>query len=125
MNYWGIEMPSQPPELPCGTILKNRIIKSAMSDSLRHGRGNSTDVQIRLYERWANGGVAAMIIGEVQGSHTLLKNLAIWFCARIPIMPSSVNLHERVPPLERNSGFSSGMPAQWRILRSAPQKNQA
>ncbi|MGI9433752.1 MAG: oxidoreductase, partial [Geminicoccaceae bacterium] len=41
----------QPFELPCGTILKNRIGKSAMSDSLGDGCGNPTDAQIRLYER--------------------------------------------------------------------------
>lgn len=56
----------QPFELPCGRVLKNRIVKSAMSDSLGDGRGNPTDTQIRLYERWAEGGVAASIIGEVQ-----------------------------------------------------------
>ena len=55
-------------ELPCGVVLKNRIIKSAMSDSLGDGRGNPTDAQIRLYERWADGGAAAMIIGEVQST---------------------------------------------------------
>ncbi len=54
--------------LPCGAVLKNRIIKSAMSDSLGNGSGDPTDAQIRLYERWAEGGVAAMIIGEVQCS---------------------------------------------------------
>lgn len=39
-----------------------------MSDSLGDGRGNPTDAQIRLYQRWADGGIAAMMIGEVQGS---------------------------------------------------------
>ena len=39
-----------------------------MSDSLGDGRGNPTEVQMRLYERWAEGGVALSIIGEVQGS---------------------------------------------------------
>lgn len=39
-----------------------------MSDSLGDGQGNPTEEQIHLYHRWANGGVAAMIIGEVQGS---------------------------------------------------------
>ena len=39
-----------------------------MSDSLGDGCGNPTDAQIRLYQRWADGGVAAMIVGEVQGS---------------------------------------------------------
>lgn len=55
-----------PVTLPCGVVLKNRIIKSAMSDSLGDGQGNPTGSQMRLYERWAEGGVAASIIGEVQ-----------------------------------------------------------
>ena len=54
-------------ELPSGAILKNRLVKSAMSDSLADGEGNPTETQIRLYERWAEGGVALSIIGEVQG----------------------------------------------------------
>ena len=56
----------QPLELPCGAVLKNRVAKSAMSDSLGDGRGDPTDAQIRLYERWAEGGLALSIIGEVQ-----------------------------------------------------------
>ncbi len=54
-------------ELPCGAILKNRLAKSAMSDSLGNGEGDSTEAQIRLYERWAEGGAAVSFIGEVQG----------------------------------------------------------
>ena len=54
-------------ELPCGAILKNRLAKSAMSDSLGSGAGDSTEAQARLYERWAEGGAAVSIIGEVQG----------------------------------------------------------
>ena len=61
----------QPLELPCGAILKNRLAKSAMSDSLGNGQGDPTDAQIRLYERWAEGGAAVSIIGEVQGDHRL------------------------------------------------------
>ncbi len=56
-----------PLELPCGAVLKNRIAKAAMSDSLGDGRGDPTEAQIRLYERWAEGGAALSIIGEVQG----------------------------------------------------------
>ncbi|WP_254436067.1 NADH:flavin oxidoreductase/NADH oxidase family protein [Ruegeria arenilitoris] len=56
-----------PLTLPNGRVLKNRIIKSAMSDSLADGQGNPTPAQMRLYERWAEGGLAASIIGEVQG----------------------------------------------------------
>lgn len=58
----------EPLQLPCGVILKNRIAKSAMSDSLGDGTGHPTTEQIRLYQRWAEGGVAVSIIGEVQGS---------------------------------------------------------
>jgi len=58
----------RPLERPCGIILQNRIVKSAMSDSLGDGRGNPGDARMRLYERWANGGVAASIIGKVQGT---------------------------------------------------------
>jgi 2,4-dienoyl-CoA reductase-like NADH-dependent reductase (Old Yellow Enzyme family) len=55
-------------KLPCGVTLKNRIAKSAMSDSLGDGTGHPTTEQIRLYQRWADGGLAVSIIGEVQGN---------------------------------------------------------
>lgn len=58
----------KPIELPCGATLKNRIVKSAMSDSLGDGTGHPTVEQVNLYQRWAAGGVAASIIGEVQGT---------------------------------------------------------
>ncbi len=58
----------EPLRLPCGVTLKNRIAKSAMSDSLGDGTGHPTAEQIRLYQRWAEGGLAVSIIGEVQGS---------------------------------------------------------
>lgn len=58
----------RPLKLPCGVVLKNRIVKAAMSDSLGDGRGNATDAQSRLYERWAQGGAALSLIGEVQGT---------------------------------------------------------
>ena len=53
-------------QLPCGAVIKNRLVKSAMSDSLADGEGNVTNAQARLYERWAEGGVGLSIIGEVQ-----------------------------------------------------------
>lgn len=56
----------EPLVLPCGATLKNRIAKSAMSDSLGDGAGRPTAAQARLYERWAEGGAGLSIIGEVQ-----------------------------------------------------------
>nr|WP_093809729.1 NADH:flavin oxidoreductase/NADH oxidase family protein [Stappia sp. ES.058] len=58
----------EPFPLPCGVVLRNRIVKSAMSDSLGDGTGHPTQAQIGLYQRWAEGGAALAIIGEVQGS---------------------------------------------------------
>lgn len=57
-----------PLRLPCGVVLKNRIAKSAMSDSLGNGTGTPTPEQNRLYQRWAQGGVGVAIIGEVQAT---------------------------------------------------------
>ena len=61
-----IEVLGAPLELPCGVVLKNRLVKAAMSDSLRDGAGDPTDEQIELYRRWARGGAAMSLIGEVQ-----------------------------------------------------------
>ena len=68
---WGTENPhhilGRALTLPCGAVLKNRLAKSAMSDALGDGEGNPTEAQARLYERWAQGGAAVSVIGEVQG----------------------------------------------------------
>lgn len=63
-----IDLLARPLDLPCGVRLKNRLIKAAMSDGLGDGAGNTTEAQIRLYERWAEGGTALSLIGEVQTS---------------------------------------------------------
>nr|WP_321979775.1 NADH:flavin oxidoreductase/NADH oxidase family protein [uncultured Cohaesibacter sp.] len=68
MNQTHISPLAQPLTLPCGATLKNRIAKSAMSDSLGDGAGNPTEEQIKLYSRWAMGGLGLSIIGEVQGT---------------------------------------------------------
>ena len=66
-NYHdAISILAKPLLLPCGVRLKNRLIKAAMSDSLGDGAGNPTEAQVRLYERWAEGGAALSLIGEVQ-----------------------------------------------------------
>ncbi len=66
-NSDSIQLLQSPLELPCGVVLKNRLVKSPMSDSLANGEGDPTEEQARLYERWAEGGVALSLIGEVQG----------------------------------------------------------
>ena len=58
-----------PLQLPCGVVLENRLVKAAMSDSLGDGAGNPTEEQVELYRRWATGGAALSLIGEVQVDH--------------------------------------------------------
>ena len=72
---------AKPLVLPCGAVLKNRIVKAAMSDTLGDGQGNATPQQARLYERWAQGGVALSLIGEVQST------------PKYPERPSNLVLH--------------------------------
>ncbi len=61
-----VQVLAAPLELPCGLVLKNRLVKAAMSDSLGDGAGNPTDEQFELYRRWSRGGAALSVIGEVQ-----------------------------------------------------------
>lgn len=53
-------------ELPCAVVLKNHLVKAAISDSLGDGAGDPSDAQVALYRRWARGGAALSLIGEVQ-----------------------------------------------------------
>ncbi len=72
---------SAPFELPCGVVLKNRLAKAAMSDSLGDGAGRPTDAQVRLYRRWSTGGAALSLIGEVQVDYRYPEkpgNLVLW-----------------------------------------------
>ncbi|WP_396667573.1 hypothetical protein [Microbacterium sp. R86528] len=61
-----VEVLGAPLGLPCGLVLKNRIVKAAMSDSLGDGTGDPSAAQVELYRRWAQGGAALLLVGEVQ-----------------------------------------------------------
>jgi len=56
---------SAPLSLPCGAVLKNRIVKSAMSEIMGdRGRGPTPEL-FRLYHRWAQGGAGLLVTGNV------------------------------------------------------------
>jgi 2,4-dienoyl-CoA reductase-like NADH-dependent reductase (Old Yellow Enzyme family) len=59
MNY------SQPFTLPNGVRIKNRLVKSAMSEALGTGDNHPTALLERLYSRWALGGIGLSITGNV------------------------------------------------------------
>lgn len=56
---------SQPLTLPNGVVLKNRLLKSAMSEALGTRDGAATPELAHLYEVWAAGGVGICITGNV------------------------------------------------------------
>jgi 2,4-dienoyl-CoA reductase-like NADH-dependent reductase (Old Yellow Enzyme family) len=52
-------------QLPCGTVLKNRMLKSAMSEALGTSDGAPSPALARLYGAWAEGGIGLCITGNV------------------------------------------------------------
>ena len=56
---------TNPLTLPCGKTLKNRLLKSAMSESMATPSGRVTKALPRLYGRWAAGGCGTLVTGNV------------------------------------------------------------
>jgi len=55
----------QPLTLPCGAVLKNRLAKSAMSETLGTPGNRVTPRLPRLYRTWTRGGTGLLITGNV------------------------------------------------------------
>lgn len=60
-----LESLSQPLSLRCGTVIKNRIGKSAMSEALATLDNRPTQLLVDLYAAWAKGGTGLVITGNV------------------------------------------------------------
>ena len=56
---------AQPLSLPRGVVLKNRLVKSAMSEALGTLDNRPTEKLERLYGTWAAGGISLCITGNV------------------------------------------------------------
>jgi len=52
-------------ELPSGTILPNRLVKSAMSETVADADGAPGERMVRLYDRLGRGGAGLLISGHV------------------------------------------------------------
>lgn len=52
-------------KLPCGQILKNRLVKSAMSENMALAGNRPGPEFYQLYHQWAKGGVGLCISGNV------------------------------------------------------------
>ncbi|MEW6731446.1 MAG: NADH:flavin oxidoreductase/NADH oxidase family protein [Acidobacteriota bacterium] len=56
---------SQSLSLPCGTLIPNRLAKSAMSEQLATIKNQPSEELVRLYTCWAAGGSGLLISGNV------------------------------------------------------------
>jgi len=56
---------AEPLTLPCGAVLRNRILKSAMSEGLGTPAHAASAALPKLYERWARGGLGVAVTGNV------------------------------------------------------------
>lgn len=52
-------------ELPCGITLKNRLVKSAMTERISNNKFEPTIGHERLYEKWSDTGAGLLITGNV------------------------------------------------------------
>jgi 2,4-dienoyl-CoA reductase-like NADH-dependent reductase (Old Yellow Enzyme family) len=57
---------SEPLRLPCGQVLPNRLAKAAMTEGLGDPRNRATARHVKLYRRWANGGLGLLLTGNIQ-----------------------------------------------------------
>jgi 2,4-dienoyl-CoA reductase-like NADH-dependent reductase (Old Yellow Enzyme family) len=51
--------------LPCGSVLKNRICKAAMTEGLAGGDNHANARFVELYRRWGAGGAGLLITGNI------------------------------------------------------------
>ena len=79
-------------ELPCGQIVPNRLMKSAMTEGLADQRDHATERHQNLYRRWSLGGAGLLITGNVMidrrhlekagnvvvEDHSSLESLSAW-----------------------------------------------
>ncbi|WP_254097298.1 hypothetical protein [Aquimarina sp. Aq107] len=52
-------------KLPCGVILSNRLVKSAMTERISNSKFEPTEGHERLYRDWSKTGAGLLITGNV------------------------------------------------------------
>jgi len=64
---------ARPLKLPNGVVLKNRIGKAPLTEGLADEMNRATARHVRLYRRWAEGGAAVVVTGNVQVDRRYLE----------------------------------------------------
>lgn len=60
-------------QLPCGSVVKNRFCKAAMTEGLADAQGRPTNAHQRLYASWARGGAGVLISGNIMVDRRYLE----------------------------------------------------
>ncbi|MGK0364332.1 MAG: 2,4-dienoyl-CoA reductase-like NADH-dependent reductase (Old Yellow Enzyme family) [Saprospiraceae bacterium] len=84
-----------PLELPCGAVIKNRLVKSAMTERISDKNLEPTEKHYHLYKIWAETGAGLLITGNVMvdpiykestgnvyvGDESILPKMKLWATA--------------------------------------------
>ena len=62
--------------LPNGRILKNRVVKSGLSEALCDSKNNPTNDLISIFKRWSQGGAGLLITGNIMVDRWHLEHAA-------------------------------------------------
>ena len=60
-----VSLLAEPLTLPCGAVIKNRILKSAMSEVLGTPSHAPSEGMAEVYRTWALGGLGVSVTGNV------------------------------------------------------------
>ena len=60
-------------QLPCGVTIKNRFLKSAMTEGIANEDAEANSRHVNLYDRWAKGGSGVLVTGNVQVDHRYIE----------------------------------------------------
>ena len=60
-------------ELPCGAVIKNRFLKSAMTEGLASENACANLGHVNLYDKWSKGGSGILVTGNVQVDHRYIE----------------------------------------------------
>lgn len=64
---------ADPITLPCGAVLKNRLVKAAMTEGIASPENRANEALANLYGRWADGGAGLLLTGNVQVDRRFLE----------------------------------------------------
>ncbi|WP_235297710.1 NADH:flavin oxidoreductase/NADH oxidase family protein [Portibacter marinus] len=71
---------NDPFKLPCGVIIKNRLVKAAMKERMADAHLKPTHHHNHLYKKWAQSGAGLLITGNVIIDHKHLESSGnVWF----------------------------------------------